>query len=34
LGSDTIRNVTGAIEKRLGEIKGQADLAATTDAGV
>ncbi|MGE0057039.1 MAG: hypothetical protein AB7T32_03530, partial [Dehalococcoidia bacterium] len=32
LGSDTVRNVTAAIEGRLQEIRGQAELAAQTDA--
>lgn len=32
LGSDTIKNVTSAIESRLAEIRSHAELAATTDA--
>jgi NAD(P)-dependent dehydrogenase (short-subunit alcohol dehydrogenase family) len=32
LGSDTVRNVGGAIESRLNEIRSQAEFAATTDA--
>ena len=32
LGSDTIRNVSAAIEARLAEIKSQTEAAATTDA--
>jgi NAD(P)-dependent dehydrogenase (short-subunit alcohol dehydrogenase family) len=32
LGSDTVRNVSAALESRLAEIQGQAEAAAKTDA--